>query len=291
MTETTGTGPAFMCELSSHGIVGVSGDDASKFLGDLVTGDIAGLQDGGACYGGLLSPQGKVLFDFLLFRRDGGFLIDLPRDAAAGLVQRLSFYRLRAKVEVSDRANAWRVMALWDGVPPALPGLAVDPRNARLGSRAVIPVDLAIDQTRYRQGNESDYHARRIGLGVPEAIMDFAYGDVFPHTIAMDQLGGVDFDKGCYIGQEVVSRMEHRGSARRRIVLVVGDRELPSAGAALEADGRAIGTLGSSHGTAGLAIARLDRAGEAMDRGLPVTAGEAQVTLRLPDWARYTWAG
>ena len=290
MSERTGTGPAFMCELSTRRIVGVSGDDAKKFLGDLVTGDIAGLEDGGACYAGLLSPQGKVLFDFLLFQRDGGFLIELPQDAAAGLVKRLSFYRLRAKIEIGDLARVWRVMAFWDGVPPALPGVVADPRNPELGYRAPVSVDAAVDETSFRRSEEARYHARRIRIGVPEAVMDFAYGEVFPHDIAMDQLGGVDFDKGCYVGQEVVSRMEHRGSARRRIVLVEGDRELPSAGVALEADGRAIGTLGSSDGTAGLAIARLDRARDARDRGSPVTTGDAQVSLSLPEWARYTWA-
>jgi folate-binding protein YgfZ len=135
--------------------------------------------------------------------------------------------------------------------------------------------------------SEAEYDAHRIGLGVPEGGIDFAFGDAFPHDADMDQLGGVDFDKGCYVGQEVVSRMEHRGTARRRIVLAEGVGL--TARTEITAAGKPIGQLTSTAAERGLALVRLDRAKEAMDQGQPILAGAASLTLALPPWARFTW--
>ena len=134
---------------------------------------------------------------------------------------------------------------------------------------------------------EDDYHAFRIGLGVPEGGRDYAFGDAFPHEALFDQLNGVDFDKGCYVGQEVVSRMEHRGTARKRIVPVEGEAALPPAGTSVEVEGVAIGELGSVSGTKGLALIRLDRAEEALARGKALTSGGIALALRRPSFARF----
>ena len=134
---------------------------------------------------------------------------------------------------------------------------------------------------------EADYHARRIALGVPEGGRDYAYGDAFPHEALFDQLNGVDFKKGCYVGQEVVSRMEHRGTARKRIVGVEGEGPLPASGTEITAGGKPIGTLGSVGGASGLALLRLDRAEEAKAAGLPLRAGDVTVAVRIPAWARF----
>jgi hypothetical protein len=141
----------------------------------------------------------------------------------------------------------------------------------------------------YDEAREADYDAHRIALGVPEGGLDFLFGDSFPHDAAMDQLAGVDFAKGCYIGQEVVSRMEHRGTARRRFVLATGTATLPSAGAPVTGGSKPIGVLGSSSGATGLALVRLDRTKDAMDAGTRIAAGSADVTLTLPAWAKYIW--
>jgi folate-binding protein YgfZ len=288
MNELT-SGPARTCVLSDRAIVSVAGPDAEKFLGDLLTSEISETADGTARYAGLLSPQGKVLFDGLVFRHDGHFMLDVPRDFAEPLARRLSFYKLRANVTIDAAGPVPRVQVFWGGARPDIEGIALDPRLPELGFRAVVTGGSPAAPPGYETAGEAAYHGTRIRLGIPEAVADFAYGDVFPHDIGMDQLGGVDFEKGCYIGQEVVSRMQHRGTARRRIVLVEGETELPPRGTALEAGGRALGTLGSSEGRAGLAIARLDRAGEAIKDGQAVVAGGVTLALKLPVWAGYDW--
>jgi folate-binding protein YgfZ len=236
-----------------------------------------------------LTPQGKVLFDFIVFHDGRRFLFDLPRASAADFTRRLTFYRLRARVAVDDLSEAHRVVAAWgDGAPNRDGAVAPDPRLAALGWRAIVAADAA-DPPGLAPASEAEYDAHRIALGVPEGGIDFPFGEPFPHDTDMDQLGGVDFAKGCYVGQEVVSRMEHRGTARRRVVIALGAAPLPPPGTPLTAGGRPVGTLGSSAGGAGIALVRLDRARQAIDAGQPIQAGAATVTLALPGWARFGW--
>jgi folate-binding protein YgfZ len=276
-------------ELARRGVVAVRGDDAAKFLNDLVTSDVPEAV-GGASFGALLSPQGKILFDFIAVRTPDGYLFDLPHASAPEFAKRLTFYRLRAKVEIADVSAEREVIAAWDAsAPPILDGpVYTDPRLAALGYRAIVPegADMAPDHTEARP---EAYDAHRIALGVPEGGLDFTYGDTYPHDVDMDQLAGVDFKKGCYVGQEIVSRMQHRGTARRRFILVRSDSALPSAGTPVNAGATAIGTMGSSSGSTGLALIRLDRARAAIDAGTPVTAGTAGLTLALPEWATFGW--
>lgn len=280
---------AHIAELGRRGVVAVSGDDATKFLNDLMTSDMP-QGDGVASFGGLLTPQGKLLFDFLAFRDRGRYLFDLPKPLVADFVKRLTFYRLRAKVEIADLSDDHIAVAAWGGdAPPILDGpVAADPRLVALGYRAIVPAgaDMAPDHDEVR---EAAYDAHRIALGIPEGGLDFAFGDAYPHDAGMDQLSGVGFAKGCFIGQEVVSRMQHRGTARRRFVVVSGAAPLPAAGSDIVAGGRSLGTMGSSAGGAGLALVRLDRANDAMDAGTPIAADGAVLTLSIPAWARYTW--
>jgi len=157
-----------------------------------------------------------------------------------------------------------------------------DPRLPDLGWRALAGGDVVTDAT------EADYDAHRIARGIPEGGLDFAFGDAFPHDVDMDQLHGVAFTKGCYVGQEVVSRMEHRHTARRRVVVARAADRLPANSEVLAA-GRPIGTLGSSAGELALALVRLDRAKDAMDRGEPLTAAGVPLSLSIPEWARFSW--
>jgi folate-binding protein YgfZ len=279
-------------ELSRRGVVAVGGAEARSFIGDLITADLDRIGADGAFYGALLSPQGKILFDFIVLTEvtaEGErFLFDLPVGLVADFAKRLGFYKLRAKVTIADLTAERSVLALWGGEHPAVDGaIARDPRLAALGFRAIVPrgADMVPD---HAEATEAEYDAHRIACGIPEGGVDFAFGDVFPHDVDMDQLNGVAFDKGCYIGQEVVSRMEHRGTARRRFVLMHGDA-LPPPGTELVAGGKPVGTAASSSGTMGLALVRLDRAREAMEAGTPILAAGAPVTLSLPPWARFTW--
>lgn len=277
-----------IAELSRRGVVAVSGADAETFLNDLVTSDMP--PAGAAAYGALLTPQGKILFDFIAFRDGERFLFDLPRTVVADFVKRLGFYRLRAKVDIADLSDDHIVVAAWDSeAPPIMDGpVAADPRLPALGYRAIVPAgaDMAPD---FAEARETDYDRHRIALGVPEGGIDFAFGETFPHDAALDQLNGVSFSKGCYIGQEVVSRMEHRGTARRRIVLAHAVSGAPEATTPVSAGGKALGTLGSSADGSALAIVRLDRAREAIDAGIAIDAGGVRLTLTLPPWARYQW--
>jgi folate-binding protein YgfZ len=275
--------------LTSRGVVGVGGPDAGRFLDSVFTSDASKAGAGRAVYGGLLSPQGKILFDFIVFAEPGGFLIDIRRDLLADFVSRLGFYRLRARVEIAELSAARAVVAAWGGeAPPDLDGpVAPDPRLPSLGYRAVVSSGTA-NPLGYAGATEADYHAHRIGLAVPEGGVDFAFGEAYPHDADMDQLGGVDFGKGCYIGQEVVSRMEHRGSARRRIVAVRGG-QLPPAGTVIAAGERPVGSMGSSADGRGLALVRLDRAREAAEAGVPLMAAGAPVELSIPAWAGFGW--
>jgi tRNA-modifying protein YgfZ len=278
-----------IAELSRRGVVAVSGPDARTFLNDLITAEVGDLGPGSGVYGGLLTPQGKILFDFIAMTEGDRFLFDLPRAFAADFVQRLSFYRLRAKVEIADRSGSRRVFAAWgDGGLAAIDGVVVpDPRLPALGFRAISAATSAPEG--FTPADEADYDAHRIGLGVPEGGIDFAFGDTFPHDADMDQLAGVDFAKGCFIGQEVVSRMQHRGTARRRIVQLAADGPLPPPGTEIKAGERPIGTLASNVDRTGLALVRLDRAKEAIDAGTPLMAGATTIALSLPKWASFGW--
>ena len=277
--------------LARRGVVAVGGPDAEKFLNDLVTADISRAGPGQAVFAALLTPQGKILFDFIVFRDGERFLFDLPRGLAADFVKRLGFYKLRARVTVDDVSAESHVLAVWgpEGVHHIDGVAAPDPRLAALGWRVIAPADQPPVLSGFVPATDADYDAHRIRLGIPEGGVDFAFGEPFPHDTDMDQLAGVDFGKGCYIGQEVVSRMEHRGTARRRFVIARATGALPAAGIEVTAGGKSLGTLGSSAGDAALALLRLDRAKEAVDAGTPIMTGDATLTLSLPGWARFGW--
>jgi tRNA-modifying protein YgfZ len=277
--------------LPDRGVVKVSGSDARNFLNGLLTTDVTLLRPGLGRFGALLTPQGKITVDFLITEapagHGGGFLIDCPRALAQALADRLGFYRLRAKVEIQNLSDSLGVLAAWDGEPTPRPDLAfADPRNPALGFRILVPGDFAqkaADLIGAELVDSSLYDAHRVASGVPRGGLDFIYGDAFPHESNMDRLHGVDFDKGCYIGQEVVSRMQHRGSARTRTVRIALDGPAPETGAAVLAGGKAIGSMGSSAGGRGLALIRIDRAAEALAAGIPLTSGGLAIRLAEPD--------
>ncbi len=282
--------------LPDRGVVKVSGSDARDFLNNLVTTDVTLVRPGLGRFGALLTPQGKITTDFLITEapagHGGGFLIDCPRALAQGLADKLGFYRLRAKVTVENVSDGLGVLAAWGGDPAIEPDLSfADPRNAALGWRILVPQDLArkaADLLGAEFVDSNEYEAHRIGAGVPRGGLDFMYGDAFPHETNMDRLHGVDFDKGCYIGQEVVSRMQHRGTARTRTVRIVLEGEAPEAGTPVVVGEKPVGTMGSSAGGAGLALIRIDRAIEALDAGTPLTSGGLALRLAEPDAWRPT---
>ena len=276
--------------LGGRAVVAITGADAASFLQNIVTTDIGRVATAGAAFGALLTPQGKIIADFILFPTEDGFLVDLPASVAADFLKRMTLYKLRAKVAIADVSAEREVVVWWGGAtPPALPGVVVDPRLAALGFRTLLPVGSDRAVPGYVAADEADWQAHRIALGVPEGGRDFAFGDAFPHDVDMDDLAGLDFRKGCYVGQEIVSRMQHRGTARRRAIKVTAETALPEPGTPIEANGIAIGTLGTGSGQTGIALVRLDRAKRALDGGIVPMAAGIPVTLALPAFAQFGW--
>ncbi len=287
---------AKMALLPDRGVVRVAGPDAEKFLNGTITADLDRLAQQAAVHSALLTPQGKILFEFFVIKApgaEGGFLLETGRELADGLVKRLKIYMLRAKVTAEDVSGAFEVAAAWGGAAPASDGLIVyeDPRRVSgLGSRMLAPVPPGFGARSGDLGGEAewvpteDYHTRRISLGVPEAGKDYVLGDTFPHEANLDILHGVSFDKGCFIGQEVVARMKHKGVVRKRVVPVDGSAPLRS-GAPVMLGETEIGRIGSVAGRSGLALIRLDRYTEASARGERALAGGIAVSVR---WGRLT---
>jgi folate-binding protein YgfZ len=285
--------------LPDRGVVKVAGLDAAKLLNGLVTADLDTVTLEHARYAALLTPQGKIIADFILVKGalEAHYFLDCPRALAGTLVQRLNFYKLRAKVIVEDLSETLGVMAVWDGSGTSAFGQCYgDPRLPALGNRCLLATHLAREATTALGAtlvDASEYEAHRIALGVPRGGQDFIYADAFPHEADMDQLGGVDFDKGCFIGQEVVSRIEHRGTARTRVVPVAFDGPPPEAGATVTAGGSTLGMMGSGSAAIGLGLAalRLDRVAEAMASATPLVAGGITIRPVKPGWARFPWPG
>ncbi len=269
--------------LEDRGIVEVEGVDARALLQRLVTSDVAGLTPGEARYAALLSPQGKIVVDFIVVdapEANGAdrFLLDCPGPLAAELAKKLTLYRLRAAVRIADLGASLGVVAHWPERPSGAALAYRDPRHSDLGFRAVVERAAATADPAARR--LYDHH--RIDLGIPDGGRDFAYGDAFPHDANLDRLGGVDFGKGCYVGQEVVSRVHHRGTARKRIAPVSFVGGAPAMGADVTVGEISIGTMGSSTQGRGLAMVRTDRAAEAAALGAPAMADGIHLVIALP---------
>ncbi|WP_245414687.1 YgfZ/GcvT domain-containing protein [Brucella oryzae] len=268
--------------LSNRVLVHITGDDAEKFLQAVITTDLDKLGPDDLKPGALLAPQGKILFDFVVSRIDGGLRFDLPASIAADFIKRITLYRLRAKAEIKQLPESL-VSVSWHNESHSSQNDSIK-RDSRfpdeLNVRRIYgPADGTTD--------ESAWTKLRAEYGIAEGEADFAYNDVFPHDVNFDQTGGVSFPKGCFIGQEVVSRMQHRGTARRRVLVARSEGGLPPMGTPITVDGREIGTMGSSADTIGIALVRIDRVKDAIDAGSPILAGETPITLTLPPHVRF----
>jgi folate-binding protein YgfZ len=270
--------------LDDRTLVRVAGPDAEHLLQNIITTDLDTLAEGEAKPGALLTPQGKILFDFLV-SRDGAeaFRLDVRRDVAADFQRRLMLYRLRAKAEISIEDQAV-VAAAWQKDSGASESDSSWLRDTRF-AEPVWRVYGAVNTDAQRDA----WDMLRIDNGIAESGSDYMLGDAFPHDVLLDQMDGIGMRKGCYIGQEVVSRMQHRGTARRRVLIADWQSDLPPAGTELMAGGKSIGTLGTVSGNHGLAIARIDRVKGALDTGTPIEAGGVSLSLSIPGWAGFTF--
>ena len=264
--------------LNDRGIIEVTVAESGKFLHSLVTNDVLSLYEDQARFAALLSPQGKILADFFIFlSRNGSYFIDCPRSRLDELFKRLTVYKLRAPIALRDRSAELAVYACLDPtVTQELDVLAQAPDPRAIFGHRLIASSQPMKTT---SNSRPNYEARRIALCLPAGDLDFSYNDAFPHEANMDWLNGLDFNKGCYVGQEVVSRMKHRGSTRKRILRYQSQGPAVEAGATILAGSTVIGVTGSSANDNGLAMIRLDRLAEAQEKGQNCIAGAAILTF------------
>lgn len=251
-------------------VIRVAGDEARGFLNDLVTTDVAGLAAGAARYGALLTPQGKYLADFIMIGTEDGVLIDVDAAQAPGLAQRLTMYRLRRKIAIEAAGLA--VAQLWGEGAEAAAGAAgamavADPRGAALGWRVYAPdADAALAASGAAVADRAAWDALRVANGVPEAGSELG-PDAYILEFGFERLHGVDFRKGCYVGQEIVARMKHKTELRKGMARVAVDPGAAPGTEILSEGGKLAGVLGTVSGGEGLAHLRFDRAGGAMRAG------------------------
>ncbi|NTE53542.1 folate-binding protein YgfZ [Agrobacterium tumefaciens] len=262
--------------LADRRLIRVSGTGAEEFLNNLITADVENLAEGEARAAALLTPQGKILFDFLIARDGTDYLIETGAAEQDALLRRLTMYKLRAPVDLKSEATEG-VSVFWNEEAPEA-GIR-DGRFAKAG------VDLFRLPGASSAGDAAAYDALRVEHGIAESGRDYALQDAFPHDVLMDVNDGVSFRKGCFVGQEVVSRMKHRGTARRRVVTVSAAGPLPVSGTEITADGKPVGVLGTVCGSTALAIVRIDRIADALASGTPLLVENAIVTVALPLWS------
>ncbi|MCZ7493282.1 folate-binding protein YgfZ [Agrobacterium rhizogenes] len=262
--------------LADRRLIRVSGTGAEEFLNNLITADVENLPEGEARAAALLTPQGKILFDFLIWRDGGDYLIETGVAEQDALLRRLTMYKLRAPVDLKAE-TVEGVSVFWNETAPTA-GI----RDGRFGKGGI---DLYRMPGASASGDIAAYDALRVEHGIAQSGRDYALQDAFPHDVLMDVNDGVSFKKGCFVGQEVVSRMKHRGTARRRVVTVSAEGALPTSGTEMTADGKPVGTLGTVCGNRALAIVRIDRIADALASGTPLLAETVPVTVALPAWS------
>lgn len=273
-----------------RGVVRVGGAEAEAFLQGLVSNDVSRAGPETAIYAALLTPQGKFLHDFFVLRREDGFLLECESERRADLMQRLKRYKLRSKVDLADETEAWRVALVWgEGAEAAArQGWAegaiayADPRLPTLGLRVLVPADTAADPHGLYEATPEAYDRLRRSLGVPAAPDELQIERSFLMESGFEELNGIDWQKGCYVGQEVTARTKYRGLMRRRLTPVAVEGGAPAEDGKIMQDGRDVGDLRSRQDGIGLAMLKL----EALDKDAPLTCGEAVLTPSRPDWWR-----
>ncbi len=261
-----------LAALPARAVLAVAGEDRVGFLQGLVSNDVAQAEPGRAVWAALLTPQGKWLADFFILSDGERLLLDCEKAQLEMLRQRLSRYRLRSRVTLADAAL--HVHAVWDGEPAGTDLMAPDPRLPEAGWRVLSPAPLAANAT------EDEWDRHRLALGLPDGSRDMESEKSVLLEAGFDELNGVSWTKGCYMGQELTARTKYRGLVKRRLVPVRIDGEIPAPGTPLLRDGREVGTMRSANGRHGLAVVRL----EAMDS--PLSGASATVTPLTPGWMR-----
>ena len=261
--------------LPDRAVIRIAGDERRSFLQGLVTQDIDALSPESAIFASLLTPQGKILFDFFVVENGEAILIDCDAEAAPALMKRLTLYKLRAKVDIGID-DALAVLAA-PSAAAAPDGIAFeDPRLPAMGWRVLAAANGA------EAG--ADYETRRLQFGIPEFGKDYGSDDMFLLDVNYDALNGVSYKKGCFVGQEVTSRMKRKGEARRRALIAEFDGPAPEKGSPVTAGDSTLGEILSGAEGRALALIRMDRWAKAKAGGADATCGERPVRLLVPDY-------
>ena len=263
--------------LPDRAVLALTGTDRVSFLQGLVSNDVTLAVSGAAVWAALLTPQGKWLTDFFIFSDADALLLDVEAAAAPTLATKLQRFRLRADVAVTPRPDL-AVMAGWDGyAAPAGVVAAPDPRLAEAGIRLIAPRDTAPAAT----ATQEAWDLHRLSLGLPDGARDLEAEKTVLLEAGFDELNGISWTKGCYMGQELTARTRYRGLLKRRLVPVEVAGPLPEPGTPVLRGADEVGTLRSGRGHYALAVLRL----EALTAET-LTAGPATLTPRLPAWLR-----
>lgn len=295
----SGSGAAI---LDDRGVLRIAGPEARDFLQGLITNDMNKVAPDRTIYAALLTPQGKFLFDFFIWERDGAFLFDCEAEATAALLKRLTMYKLRAKVAIEDASNELGVIAILgearnkfesdkrlEGAVWSENGVSicVDPRLEQIGLRAILPKADAepwIENHALPSLGRDDYDAHRLSLGVPKGGADIRADKSFLLESNFDELHGVDHNKGCYIGQETTSRTKRKTELRKRLLPLTLDGPLPPPETPVLAGDVEIGTLWSGREDRAIALIRMDRWQKSVEEGKDIVVGEATAVIHMPDW-------
>ncbi|MBT4769497.1 MAG: folate-binding protein YgfZ [Rhodospirillaceae bacterium] len=291
--------------LENRGIIAISGEESVSFLQGLVSNDVTKATNERAIYAAYLTPQGKFLFDFFILRDGDRLLLDCEADRADDLMRRLNMFKLRSKISLENATGDYRVIALIGENALATlgldsdPGLAkpldggvvfVDPRLSALGARAILPrdkADTAPFLSDFAETGNDAYDLLRLELGIPDGARDLIVEKSLLMESGFDELNGIDWDKGCYMGQETTARTKHRGLVKKRLMPVRVDGPLPAAGTPVFSGEQEIGEMRSGRDSRALALIRLEALGGDNSPSPTFSSGEAQVTPQRPGWASF----
>ncbi len=277
--------------LTDRALIRIAGEDVRRFLQDIISNDVEKLGPATAIHAALLTPQGKYLHDFFAFEHAATIHFDCEAERRDDLMRRLKRYRLRAKIDIEDNDRLRPFALTGDSVRemagPFAGGIVyADPRLAALGARAALPAAgaAALDAAGFEPMTRDDYELLRIGQGVPDGSRDLVVDKALLLESGFEELAGVDFEKGCYVGQEVTARMKHRGLVRKRLLPVEIDGPAPAPGTAIRRGEVTVGEMRTSIGGRGLALLRLVDAERATAGDVPLLAGDARINPLKPDW-------
>lgn len=296
-----GFGQKSFVALEDRGVLAVAGPDARAFLQGVITNDIEKAQPGKAIYAALLTPQGRYLFDFFIVELDGVLFLDAAKSRLADLQARLLKYRLRAKVEVDDVSKLFRIIALLGdgthdsealhgyegrGGPFAAGFCYVDPRYAGIGARALLPTSgaEALTNAGFQANDRMGYETLRLYYGIPEGTVDLVQEKSLPLEANLDLLNAIDWDKGCYVGQELTARMRYRALLKKRLLPVEVEGDVPPIGAPVTFEGEEAGEMRTGMGDQAIALLRLEKVVAAVNAEKPLMVGDTKLTPRHPAW-------